>query len=188
MSKDDKNILGDGLVGGRVDERLGDLGLVHVKVTTESSPENTLKGGNTVSGNDTSYKANIHAGEGPLHIGSAVVVFDILQERGVVVVDRGANLFYAAVGTVKEAASLTQDPAPLGELDLALLQCLVTFVQGRNTLLEALASFGQLINLGGGRRGEGLNIQVEFAERDAGLVHLRMEVACLTVVSEVSDV
>lgn len=78
VSKDDKNIFGDGFVGGRVDERFGDFGLVYVKVIMESFLENMFKGGNMVFGNDISYKVNVYDGEGLFYIGSVVVVFDIL--------------------------------------------------------------------------------------------------------------
>jgi hypothetical protein len=50
MSKDDEDILVDRLVVGRIDQRLGNLRLVHVQVATEGSPQDALEGGDTVPG------------------------------------------------------------------------------------------------------------------------------------------
>ncbi len=105
-------------------------------------------------------------------------MLDVLQQGGVVVVGRSPDLLHIAVGAIKEAAGLAQNPAPLGQLDLALLQRLVALVQRGNTLLQALTALGQLVDLGGRRRGESIDIQVEFAERNSRLLHLSVEVAC----------
>ena len=177
VSKDDKDVLEDGLVGGGIDQRLGNLGLIHVEVTAEGTPEDALKGSDAVSADDTGDETNVHAREGTLDVGGGVMLLDILQQRGVVVVGGRSNLLDVAVGAVEEAASLAQDPSPFGQLDLALLQCFVALVKRRDALLQALGTFGEFVDLGGGGRGEGVYVEVEFAERDSSLLHLGVEVA-----------
>ena len=177
VGKDNEDVLENRLVGGGIDQRLGDLGLVHVKVTTEGTPKDALKGSDAVSADNTGDETDVHAGEGALDIGGGVVLLDILQQRGVVVVGGCSNLLDVAVGAVEEAASLTQDPSRFGQLDLALLQCFVALVKRRDALLQALGTFGKFVDLGGGGRGEGVYVEVEFAKRDSSLLHLGVKVA-----------
>lgn len=75
--------------------------------------------------------------------------------------------------SVKEATGLSQDPSPLRELHLALLQGFVGFIQRRNPVLQLLTLVGQLVDLGGGGRGEGVVEVVDGAHGDFQLVHLR---------------
>lgn len=178
VGKNDKDILVDSLVGRGVDQGLRDLGLVHVQVATQRTPKNTLKGTNAVTRNDTSDEANVHAGKRSVGIGGRAVLLDILQERGVVVLGRVPNLLHIAVSAVKEATSLLENPSPFSQLDFTLLQCFVALVQGSNSRLQALAALSQLINLVRSRGSKAFDIEIELSERDVGLFHLAVEVAC----------
>ena len=57
---------------------------------------------------------------------------------------------------VEESAGFSKHPAPFGQLDLALFQCLVAVIQRNDALLKALAAIGQLVDLGRQRGGKGI--------------------------------
>jgi hypothetical protein len=64
-------------------------------------------------------------------------MFNILQQRRLVR-RSPANIFRLVVGTIKETASLTEDPTIFDQLDPPLLQRLIRLVQLRNPVLELL--------------------------------------------------
>ena len=178
VGKDDENILVDGLVGGRVNEGFGNLGLVHVKITAQSSPKNPLKSINAVSGNNTSNESDVHPRKGSLGIGSTSVCLDILQKRSLITLRRSADLLDVSMGTVEEAAGLAEHPSPFGKIDLAFLERLVAFIQLLDALLKDLASLHDFVNVGRGQSSEviAFGVKVELAEGDFRFFHLRMEV------------
>jgi hypothetical protein len=94
--------------------RLGNLGLVHVQVASQRSPEYALKGGHAVPRDDTGHETDVHARERSLDLGGLVMLLDILQQGRVVVVGRRPDLLDVAVCSVEEAAGLAENPAPLG--------------------------------------------------------------------------
>ncbi len=110
-----------------------------------------------------------------------MVLLDILEQRGIVALARGSDLFHVAVGPVEEAAGLPEDPAPFRELNLSPLQGFVAFVESRHTLLEALGSLSQLIDLGGRGRGQPVGVEIDLPMVYGGLLHLGLEVACPNV-------
>jgi hypothetical protein len=59
VSENHEHILVDFLVVCRVDDGIGDFGLVHVKIATQCSPKDTFKGSDTVTGNNTRDKSNV---------------------------------------------------------------------------------------------------------------------------------
>ncbi|KAI6761353.1 hypothetical protein HG531_001906 [Fusarium graminearum] len=154
VSEDDEDVLVDGLV-----------------------VEDALKRSNSVSSNDSSNKADVHAGEGAISVGATLVVLDVGQQGSIVVVSRCANLLNIAVSAVKETAGLTKNPSPLGQVALALLQSLVTLVKGGNTLLQFLTALGKLVDFGSRWGCKPFDVEVQLPERDTDLVHLRVKLS-----------
>lgn len=102
MSEDDKDILVDFLVGHRVDNGLRDLRLVHVKVSTQGAPEDTLERSNSVSGDNTSNESNVHFREALLTLGVSIltrgVVLNIAEQGSFIVVEGLTNVFCLCMG------------------------------------------------------------------------------------------
>jgi hypothetical protein len=80
--------------------------------------------------------------------------------------------------TIEEATGLTENPTPLSQLDLSLLQRLIALIQGRDAALKALAAVREFVDLGGGGGSENIVELVDGAHGDASFVHLRLEVTC----------
>jgi hypothetical protein len=105
MSKDNEDVLVDFFIVARVDDHFGDLRLVHVKVTTESSPEDALKGSNAVPRDDTCNEANVHFREALLTLSVSIcaargVLFDVAKKGRFVIVEGLADIFGVGVGLV----------------------------------------------------------------------------------------
>lgn len=73
MCEDDEDALVHLFVVLGVDDGFLNLALVHVQVTAESTPQNTLECGHALAGDDTGDKSNVHNREGTLARGVAVV-------------------------------------------------------------------------------------------------------------------
>lgn len=54
MSEDDEDVLARLGTSRRVDKRFSDVGMVHVQIATENTPEHTFKGGKPSAVNGTS--------------------------------------------------------------------------------------------------------------------------------------
>jgi len=66
VGEDDEDALVHLFVGLGVDDGLLDFALVHVQVTTQSTPEDALECGHALARDDTGNEANVHDGEGTL--------------------------------------------------------------------------------------------------------------------------
>lgn len=102
MSEDDENILVDFLVGHRVDNGLRDLRLVHVKVSAQGAPKDTLKCSDAIPGDNTSNESNVHFREALLTLGVSIlargVVLNIAEQGSFIVVKGLTNVFCLCVG------------------------------------------------------------------------------------------
>jgi hypothetical protein len=58
MREDDKDVLVRCVAGCSIDERIGNVSVVHVKVTTKDTPEDALKGGQASAIDYTGDKPN----------------------------------------------------------------------------------------------------------------------------------
>lgn len=97
MGKDDEHVLAGLLRSDRVDKELVDLGVVHVKVSSEDSPEDSLKGGHPGSVDCSRHKLEVVAVGSPAS-NSAFVRMEVgrssVEQRSgpFVVVKRGSDL------------------------------------------------------------------------------------------------
>jgi hypothetical protein len=60
VSKDDKNILVGSIAGRGIDEGIGNVNVIHIKVTTKDAPEDALERGQTGAINHTSDESAIY--------------------------------------------------------------------------------------------------------------------------------
>ena len=79
------------------------------------------------------------------------MLFDILQQRRIIVIGGGSDFLNIAMGSIEESSGLPQHTSPFNQFNFTLLQGLVGIVQRCHTLFEGLASVGKLVDFGSGR-------------------------------------
>lgn len=102
VGEDDENIFLHFFVGSRVNDRLRNLGLIHIKVPSQRSPQDTFESPDAIPRNYTSNVSNVHGEERLLAMGIAVLrpsslILDIIEERGLVVVEGSPDLLGLAM-------------------------------------------------------------------------------------------
>ena len=90
MRKDHKDTLVDAFITDRVHDWVGNFRLVHVKITAERSPQNSLKRCDPVLRDNARDKPNVHLNKGlapPVITINAGLLFDISEQRGFIVIE-----------------------------------------------------------------------------------------------------
>ena len=144
MGEDHENILACFFVVLRIDDSFWDLGLVHVQIASQCSPENAFEGCKSFAGNDTTDETDIHGCERLLITDIAVRTtffsFRVAQERGIIIIQGLSDVFGLSMSTIEKSSGLFQYPAPLRQLSLTPFQGLVAVVQGADSLFKRFAS------------------------------------------------
>lgn len=102
VSKDHENVLMNLFVGAWINNRLRNLGLVHVKVTTQGAPQDAFERSNAVSRDNTCYEADVHNRERLLNLSVTVLaagtlLLDVSEQRRLIVVEGLTDLLRVAM-------------------------------------------------------------------------------------------
>lgn len=119
--------------------------VIHVEVTAEDAPEDTLKCGHPAALDRARHEFKIEAGDALA--GQGAVLGGMLEQgrRAVAVIERRPDLRVSVFGLVEETGRLAQDTPLLFELGLALAEFLPRSVHLHQPLLVLLELTVQLV-------------------------------------------
>jgi hypothetical protein len=143
VCEDDEDILAGRLLLARLLEGFLDLSVVHVEVSTQYAPEDTLEGGHSSTIDCTGDELEVKGAKGAVLTSATTVVVAlyVIQQRGVGIICAIATIAALPVlGLIEEDGRLAEDMTGFLELQQTLLKRVVAVVH----LTDAIFVISQL--------------------------------------------